>query len=292
MQDALDWHQRRLWLIAGTGEGPVLAAALLERGWGLSVSVVSSSARRAYPAHLRLQLEVGALAGEAAMAARLHQAREKGSAFVWVVDASHPFASRVTADLATVCRRLGQPLLRLRRPLLQTPASLDRTLLADLDALGRLDLRGQRLLFAIGARQLPRAVALAAGALPFARLLPSPESLRRGGAAGLPAGHLACHRPGEPAGLGELALERALLRQWAITAVVCRQSGGHTEEGWQTLCASLGLRLLLLARPTEPEGVCGLDLPALIDQLGVPALSPDGWRPGPAGTPGSGAPTG
>jgi precorrin-6A/cobalt-precorrin-6A reductase len=292
MHGGPDWHQRRLWLIAGTGEGPSLAAALLERGWRLSVSVVGRDASRAYPAHRCLLLEVGALGGEAAMAARLGEAHAQGSPFAWVVDASHPFASRVTADLARVCRGLGQPLLRLHRPVLVPPAGLNRTLLADLDALGRLDLRGERLLFAIGARHLPKAVALAAGAVPFARLLPSPPSLRLGGAAGLPEAHLACHRPGGPAGLVELALERALLRQWAITAVLCRQSGGPTEQGWQTLCASLGLRLLLVARPAEPRGLSNLDLPALIERLEAGSISPDGWPPAQAGRPGSGDPVG
>jgi precorrin-6A/cobalt-precorrin-6A reductase len=292
MHGGPDCSQRRLWLIAGTGEGPSLAGLLLERGWRLSVSVVSRDASRAYPAQRSLRLEVGALAGEAAIAARLGEARAEGAPFTWVVDASHPFASRVTADLARVCSRLAQPLLRLHRPVLVPPAGLERTLLADLDALDRLDLRGERLLFAIGARHLARAVALAAGAVPFARLLPTPSSLRLGGAAGLPEAHLACHRPGAAAGLMELALERALLRQWAITAVLCRQSGGSTEQGWQTLCASLGLRLLLLERPAEPKGLSNLDLPALLERLEAGAVNPDGWRPAQAATPGSGDPAG
>jgi precorrin-6A/cobalt-precorrin-6A reductase len=292
MHDGPDWRRRRLWLVAGTGEGPELAAVLLERGWQLTVSVVSGDASRAYPDHRCLQLEVGALGGEAAIAARLGDAHAEESPFAWVVDASHPFASRVTADLARVCRRLGQPLLRLCRPMLVPPPGLECTLLADLEALGGLDLRGERLLFAIGARHLSRAVALAAGAVPFARLLPSPSSLRQGGAAGLPGAHLACHRPGEPAGLEELAVERALLRQWAITAVLCRQSGGSTEQGWQTLCASLGLRLLLVARPAEPRGLINLDLPALIERLEAGGISPDGWRRAQAGTPGNGDPAG
>ena len=292
MHDGPDRRQRRLWLLAGTGEGPRLAAALLAAGWRLSVSVVGRDAGRPYPLQPGFQLQVGPLAGEAAMAAQLEAAHAAGAPFTWVVDATHPFASRVTADLAAVCRRRGQPLLRLRRPLLVPPPGLDLTLLSDLDALAGLDLRGERLLFAIGARQLARAVALSPGALPFARLLPHPTALRRGRAAGLPEAHLACQRPGEPAELGSGALERALLRQWGITTVLCRQSGGSTERGWQGLCASLGLRLLLLARPQEPEELTSLELPALIRRLDAGELSPDGRRPAPAGTPGSAAPAG
>ena len=53
--------EQRIWLLSGTGEGPPLAAELLGRGWQLRVSVVSSAAARAYPAHPKLELKVGAL---------------------------------------------------------------------------------------------------------------------------------------------------------------------------------------------------------------------------------------
>ncbi|MCT0199510.1 precorrin-6A/cobalt-precorrin-6A reductase [Synechococcus sp. CS-1325] len=285
-------QRRRIWLIAGTGEGPVLAAALLRHGWQLSVAVVSQTASRVYPTHPALKLEVGPLDGAAAMAQRLAQAHSEGNPFAWVVDASHPFASRVTADLARACGWSGQPLLRLERPLLMAPAGLDRTVLPDLEGLGRLDLRGDRLLFAIGARHLRQAVALAAAAVPFARLLPSPESLRLGRAAGLADDQLACHRPGRNAGWPEFTLERALLRHWSVTTVLCRQSGGPTEHGWQSLCSNLGLRLLLLARPAEPPAGTRLELEAIVEMIGAPGLSPGGWRPDPAGRPGSGDPAG
>ncbi|NQV10308.1 MAG: precorrin-6A/cobalt-precorrin-6A reductase [Cyanobacteria bacterium] len=264
-----DCQQRpRLWLIAGTGEGPALARVLLEGGWGVHVAVVSASACRAYDAHPGLRLEVGSLAGPAAMAARLRQATQGGQPFVWVVDASHPFASRVSTDLAATCLSLGQPLLRLLRPNLQAKA-VDCTLLAGLEELACLDLAGERLLFAIGARHLPKAMALVAPAVSFARLLPNAASLRQARAAGLPEAHLAFHRPGTGAGLAPLALEAALIRQWGITAVLCRQSGGTTEQGWQTLCHRFSLRLLLLKRPEEPEGVERLELPDLMARLGA-----------------------
>ena len=59
--------EQRIWLLSGTGEGPPLAAELLRRGWQLRVSVVSSAAARAYPAHPALELQVGALGDEAAV---------------------------------------------------------------------------------------------------------------------------------------------------------------------------------------------------------------------------------
>ena len=40
--------QPHVWLLYGTGEGPVLVAALVAQGWRVSVSVVSASAAGAY----------------------------------------------------------------------------------------------------------------------------------------------------------------------------------------------------------------------------------------------------
>ncbi len=272
-------HGRDLWLLAGTGEGPVLAAALLERGWSVLVSVVEEAALRAYAPHPRLGLRSGALAGPAGIRAELEAAAARQRPFRWVVDASHPFAGRISADLAAVCHSRGQELLRLwRPPLPPAPGGLLQRLTA-LEDLAALDLSRERLLLAIGARQLAAALVHAAAGASFARVLPSPLSLQQARAAGLSDAHLACHRPGSGdfgrEGRSAWALECALLRRWEISAVLCRQSGGETERCWQTLCGEARLRLLLLARPAEPEGVTALPLAALLEKLDRPDPHPD-----------------
>ena len=40
-----------IWLLGGTGDGPPLAEALLQRGWRLRVSLVTAAATRAYTPH-------------------------------------------------------------------------------------------------------------------------------------------------------------------------------------------------------------------------------------------------
>jgi precorrin-6A/cobalt-precorrin-6A reductase len=296
MHDPAGRQPARLWLIAGTGEGPRLARQLLERGWQLEVSVVTAAASLAYPAHRHLRLLVGALAGGEAIRQRLSMAAAAGQPYAAVVDASHPFARQISAQLAEALgrwqggqRQLAQEqlaqgqledrptgqlpaqplLLRLKRHLLSDPT--DR-LLADLEALAphRLaphSLAGRRLLLAIGARQLGRAVALSPGALHHARLLPTAEALQRSMAAGIAPERLACLRPG---GGGEAALLAALLRRWRIDVILCRQSGGITETLWRQLAACQGCELLLLRRPADPAGVTGLaeaELLARLEQL-------------------------
>jgi precorrin-6A/cobalt-precorrin-6A reductase len=261
-------HQRsgRLWLIAGTGEGPLLAEALLARGWRLRLSVVGEAAARPYRSDPDLQLAVGAigsgegLSPEQGVERELTAAADAGDPFAWVLDASHPFATTISAALARVCGARGQPLLRLGRPL---EAQNGARLLDDLPQLEACVTRGERLLLAIGARQLPQAVRHGPGAVHHARLLPDATALRIAMAAGLAPGRVACLRPG-----GEGRIEAALCRRWRISAVLCRQSGGRTEALWRRICRDQGLELRLLRRPQEPEGVTILPLAELLAHVG------------------------
>ncbi len=266
-----------IWLVSGIGEGPLLASQLLARGWRLRVSVVGEAAGLAYAPHPALELQVGALAGADGIAAALGAARRQGG-FRWVVDGTHPFAERISADLLAACQRLDQPLLRLQRPP-QPLAGLTssrapgpkRRLLASLADLADLDLGGQRLLLAIGARRLGQALAHSPARAHFARILPNPTSLALARAAGLADGQLACLHPAQAvAAEGAGAIERALCRRWAIDAVLCRQSGGVTELLWSELCAELGLELLLLRQPRASDQPPGLEFTALLEALGHP----------------------
>ena len=259
-------HQKpRLWLIAGTGDGLRLALALLRSGWRLLVSVVSAEAALAYPASPDLERRVGAMTGTAGIRSVLDQAEQEGDPFTAVVDASHPFARQITAALAEAWEAPGlPPLLRLRRPDPSPGAGAHLRVLPDLEALGTLPLHGCHLLLAIGARQLGRAVQLSPGAVHHARLLPSATALQQGQAAGLAPERLACLRPGEAR---EHAVLRALLRRWRIETILCRQSGGLTEQLWRQLAAELKLELLLLARPPEPEALRQLELQPLLQAL-------------------------
>lgn len=259
-----------IWLLGGTGEGPLIVSRLLAAGWSVQISLVSEDALRAYRSHPRLQSRLGALAGPGAIEAELLDAPL--APFRWVIDASHPFAARISADLTAVCTRGGQPLLRLLRPPVPQQPGTRLILLDQLEDLAKIDLAGERLLLAIGARHLARAVALARTSACFARILPNPTSLRQALAAGLGDDALACHRPGAgPPASTAGSIERALLEHWGISAVLCRQSGGPTEELWQQLCSELGLTLLLLRRPAEPLPESGLwPLEELLAHLGRP----------------------
>lgn len=259
----------RLWLISGTGEGPPLVAALLARGWRLRVSLVTAAAARAYPPHPDLELVIGALGEggaqppEVVVGQELLRARSLGDPFRWLVDASHPFARRISATLAAACLAHRQPLLRLQRPPLPPGRAL---VLDDLPAVNAHIRPGERLLLAIGARRLAEAIRRSPQALHHARVLPAPQALRQAFAAGLATDRLACLRPSE----ASEAIELALCRRWCIDTVLCRQSGGESEGRWHRICERLDRRLLLLRRPPEPAGVPLLAIDALLERIGGP----------------------
>lgn len=239
-----------------------MATALLARGWRLRVWVVSGAAARSYAPAPNLELAVGPIGGPQAVAEALAQAEAAGERPAWVVDATHPFARCVSADLAAACRLRGQPLLRLLRPLLPSGGA---TLLGDLHDLSTIPLAGRSLLLAIGARHLATAVAHSPGSRHHARILPSASALAQAMAAGLVANRVACLHPSRGG-----AIERALCRRWGIEAVLCRRSGGVTEQLWQTLSSECNLLLLLLERPPEPPGLECHGLESLLDRLGTP----------------------
>ncbi|MEB3308150.1 MAG: precorrin-6A/cobalt-precorrin-6A reductase [Cyanobacteriota bacterium] len=266
----------RVWLIAGTGDGLQLALVLQQLGWRLQVSVVTQEAARRYPRHPDLRVVVGAIEDPLELREPLERAWRDGDPFLAVVDASHPFASQITARLAQLWERMRSsasaelsprhlpPLFRLRRRAMPTPALSQLRLLPDLEALASVPLQGRRLLLAVGSRQLGRAVSCSSGALHHARLPSTPMALQQGLSAGLQADRIACLRPGDPEQSGVL---RALVIRWQIDTILCRQSGGITEALWRSLAAEQDLALLLLARPAEPESLIQLEWEPLLEAL-------------------------
>mgnify|MGYP006282838123 FL=1 len=249
-----------IWLFSGTADGPPLTSALLERGWWVQVSVVTAAAARAYPAHPRLRLRIGPISSDAGLQAELLQLHPRA-----LVDATHPFAQEISRRLQRLAPLTGMPLLSLQRrhPEQAKPGEQLRWLDSVAD-LAHRPLAGERLLLAIGARQLQEAVTASASAEHFARVLDWPGSLQAARAAGLEDGHIACLRP-DPTAHG--ALEEALCRRWSISVVLCRQGGGRSEAIWRQVCQRLSLPLLLLRQPSSHTR---LPLPELLEKLGQP----------------------
>ena len=138
--------------------------------------------------------------------------------------------------------------------------------MTDAQALAALPLQGQRLLLAIGGRHLP--VMAAAALCRCHPLWPSPS------VSDDYVQH--CGRVCTRITLRWCAPCRGMYggdragpcRRWGISAVLCRQSGGVTEQLWHRLTRELELSLLLLRRPAPPDRmVCVEDVSTLLEWL-------------------------
>ncbi len=244
--------QLNVWLLSGTGDGPVLAKAFLKKGWKVSVSVVSPQASLAYIGLDLDELFIGPLNGVDGICSILKKTHEEKRNFDYVIDATHPFATIITDNLTIACKKLNQNFIRFERPVENIQ---NAKLIKDINQLEQFDLRGQRLLFAIGSRSLNSAVssAKASGAISFARVLPTVEGLLKSLSLTMPQENIAVLKPlkGNPPG----SIEEALCRRWKISGVVCRESGGLNQKVWQAICNRRKLDLWLISRPQSPSGI-------------------------------------
>jgi precorrin-6A/cobalt-precorrin-6A reductase len=99
----------RVLILGGTGEGAQLAAHLAER---VDLTVISSLAGRVSEPRLPKGLvRVGGFGGLDALASYLVNEKIKV-----VIDATHPFAGRISRSAEVACRRTGLPFIALLRP--------------------------------------------------------------------------------------------------------------------------------------------------------------------------------
>ncbi len=240
--------QRHLWLLSGTGEGPVLAKALIERGFLVSVSVVSYEASLPYKGLPLEALWIGPIEGVEGVRKILQEAECLHGGFDWVLDATHPFALLISSYLTTTCSEMGQALLRFERTL-EHPSWV--TYINCVEDIPREELIRKNFLLAIGSKDLRKSTAsvVAGGANVFARVLDTPESLRKALSSSMKQHHLAVLRPFTSKPSGEV--EKALCRKWSIDSVICRQSGGVTQRLWQEISIELHLNLYLISRPVK-----------------------------------------
>ena len=246
-----------IWLVAGTEDGVWAARQLLALSVPVRVQVVSPGACRAYgplTANPAFQCQAMALTpGD------VHRMLAGPAPPTLVLDATHPFALRITRTLHAACGASAIPYLRLQRPQLEPGAA---TVVDRLEAVQ--DLGPSSLLAAIGSRSLARLVGWHGPQRTAARILPTATALQQALAAGLPPERIAplqpvstshgeIHLPPDPG----TSLEAALCRYWAVDVVLARQSGGTPERHWHRVCAALGVSLWLLRRPEEPGGMAG-----------------------------------
>jgi precorrin-6x reductase len=233
---------KRVLLLSGTSEGPPLARALLAAGFEVRATVTRAEARASL---------FGALAGIAEArgftAEGLSDFLGRGEADM-VLDATHPFAVRITRLAHAVCRQLGVPFVRYERPDWEPPPGT-RQVDSFAEAAGLLPSLGARVLLTIGAKQLKHFAPLQGRLVLIARILPCVASLQQALAAGFTPDRLLCLRPPF-----SQEFNRAVLREYRAEVLVTKASGREGGVVEKVLAArDLGVEVVMIRRPGQAD---------------------------------------
>lgn len=224
----------RVLVLGGTGEARRLAAALVAAG----VDVVSSLAGRvADPALPDGEVRIGGFGGVDGLTAWL-----RADPVAAVVDATHPFATTMTASAAAATELTGVPLLRLQRPGWTARPGDDWRRVDSLEEAATAVQGFGSVFLTTGRQGLGAFAGLTARCLVRSVDPPAPP---------LPARTTVVLARG-PFTVDE---ELALLREHSVEVVVTKDSGGSMTAAKLAAARELGLPVVMVRRPQLPAGV-------------------------------------
>jgi precorrin-6A/cobalt-precorrin-6A reductase len=240
--------RRRILILGGSSEASALIAALAA-DTGVE-PVLSLAGRTRVPVLPQIECRIGGFGGIEALAAYL------GTGFAACVNATHPFAARMSANAVAAADASGVPLLRiLRPPWVAGPGDAWRDV-ADMRAAARaLGARPRRVLLTIGQKDLS----------PFTEMPQHHYVIR---SIEPPRGPLPPHAEIISArGPFDAPGEVALLRAHGIEIIVTKNSGGTATEAKLAAARMLGRRVVMIARPSEPPAETVPDVEAALAWL-------------------------
>jgi precorrin-6A/cobalt-precorrin-6A reductase len=222
-------------LLGGTGEARQLARLLVDDG----VEVVSSLAGRVSRPRLPVgSLRVGGFGGAEGLTRALPD-------FDAVVDATHPFAARISVSAARASSAAGVPLLRLARPGWSGLAGASRWRWADSsESAAHLAADGGPVVLTTGRQTLDAFVGPLRDAQVLARVVDPVE-------VALPVTWSVLLARGPYT----LDGEEALMREHRVAVLVTKDSGGDQTRPKLDAADALGLEVVVVRRPAAPEGV-------------------------------------
>ena len=233
----------RLLILGGTGEAVELARAAAAR-FGAALEVTTSLAGRTEsPRLLAGRVRIGGFGGPARLAAYL---TEHGIGRL--IDATHPFATRISAAAHLACDQANVRRLILRRPPWRRHL-LDRWIEVDnvAAAAAIIDRVGRRAWLTLGASEIP-AFSAATAVHYLVRLVDPPRHT-------LP---LRSYDVIVERGPFSVADEHSHIERNAIDVLVCKASGGGATEAKIIVARERALPVIMVRRP-PPEPGEGVD---------------------------------
>jgi precorrin-6A/cobalt-precorrin-6A reductase len=225
-----------LLLLAGTSDARRLAHRLADRGIPAVASLAGATRE---PEALPLPTRHGGFGGAEGFAAFLDDHRIRA-----VLDATHPFAARITARTHEVCAAEGIPLLRLERP--GWPPEPGWTFVAHVAEAKTLIPSDATVFLATGRQSLPDWEGLRVRAA-YLRVIDAPAAPFP-----LPGGFVVARPP------FDREAEAALFRRLGVTHLIVKDSGAAEARAKLDAADDVGIDVIVLRRPPAPT-----DLPTV-----------------------------
>lgn len=221
-------------MLGGTTEASALAKALADQG---IAGVFSYAGRTGSPVQQPLPQRIGGFGGVDGLVAYL-----RAEAITHLVDATHPFAARISGNAVAAAGIAGLPVLALeRQPWAEGPADRWQSVPDMEAAAAALPEEPARVFLAIG-RQNLEVFAAKPQHHYLLRLVDAPESLP------LPNANAVIAR-----GPFTLAGDLALLQAHRISHIVAKNAGGAGARAKLDAARALNLPVILIAQPVVPE---------------------------------------
>ena len=244
----------KLCVFAGTTEGRELVEFLSGQNLSVMACVATEYGQTLLSPRENLTISARRLTGEEMEALF---SREK---YDMVIDATHPYASVVTENIASACEKAGVRYQRLLRS--SCKAGEDAVFVPDIPAVvDYLNGTVGTVLLTTGSKELAKYAGLTDFAeRVYARVLPMEDSLRLCQSAGLKPAHILAMQ-----GPFSVEMNVAMLRSVGAKYLVTKDSGaagGFDEK--ITAAREAGATLIVIGRPPQREG---LTLPETIELL-------------------------
>lgn len=223
---------RRILLLAGTADARELAKALHDAGHDVMASLAGATQ---HPKPLAVPTRHGGFGGRAEQAAFM-----VGQGFDCVIDATHPFASRITHRTAAICVDMGLPYLRYSRPAWEPGLGENWREVAHIAELGQVIPDTASVFLATGVQSKPIADALPGRGL-YCRKVdegPAPFPLSGGWVTGRPP--------------FTVEAEKELFQRLGVGWLVAKNAGGSARAKLDA-ARELGIRVAMIGRPEGPD---------------------------------------
>ncbi|MCJ8518768.1 precorrin-6A/cobalt-precorrin-6A reductase [Pseudorhizobium tarimense] len=237
-------------ILGGTAEARRLAE-VLSRDARYAVEL-SLAGRTRTPVPHAVPVRTGGFGGAEGLAGHLV---ERG--FGMLIDATHPYAARISANAAMASKISGVPLVALRRaPWLPQAGDRWQIVAAISDAVSALGSAPRQVFLTLGRQEL----------LPF-KAAPQHRYLIRSVDPVEPPLQVPAAAYLTDRGPFREEDEIRLLRQYAIDVIVAKNSGGPASYGKIAAARELGIDVILIDRPELPDVPAVENVEAMVDYL-------------------------